>query len=104
MTPLSADALPTFSNLPDPTTNNVLQLSGLRYVNWGFSDAEISSITTVTGSQNGYGYGFTFSDLAQRFLPKVVLDAYPTGPVDPKRALEIARNMSPTPPFQAGES
>lgn len=70
----------------------------------GFSDLQIATITAVTGKCSGDGYGFTFSDLTQRLLPKIVLDAYPTGPVDPNRALEIARNMAPTPPFQEGRS
>jgi hypothetical protein len=29
-----------------------------------------------------------------------VLDAYPSRPLDPRRALEIAKGMGPTPPFQ----
>jgi SpoVK/Ycf46/Vps4 family AAA+-type ATPase len=66
----------------------------------GFSQAQISAIVAATGAQNGRRYGFTFSDLTQRLLPAIMLDAYPTKPVIPARALEIARAMIPTPPFQ----
>ena len=70
----------------------------------GFSDSQVAAITSATGPRNGEGYGFTFSDLTQHLLPTIVLDAYPTDPVDPTRALEIAKKMDPTPPFQDGAS
>jgi AAA+ superfamily predicted ATPase len=66
----------------------------------GFSQSQIGAIVAVTGVQNGRHYGFTFSDLTQRLLPTIVLDAYPAKPVIPARALEIAQTMAPTPPFQ----
>ena len=46
--------------------------------------------------------GFTFSDLTQRLLPTLVLDAYPDEPVTPKRAFELLAAMKPTPPFRDG--
>ncbi|MGB7290997.1 MAG: AAA family ATPase [Thermodesulfobacteriota bacterium] len=69
----------------------------------GFSQKQVSDIVTATGAQNGRGYGFTFSDLIQRLLPTIVLDAYPDKKVDPARALEIAQSIHPTPPFQDGD-
>lgn len=66
----------------------------------GFSQEHISKIVTATGIQNGRNYGFTFSDLTQRLLPTIVLDAYPDQSVKPIRAIEIAKKMIPTPPFQ----
>lgn len=68
----------------------------------GFNQTQIASIVSATGARNGVKYGFTFSDLTQRFLPNVVLDAYPSRAVDPKRALEVAISTFPTPPFQDG--
>lgn len=65
-----------------------------------FSGSEIEAIVAATGPQNGRAYGFTFSDLVQRLLPALALDAYPTQPVKPSRAVDIARSMVPTPPFQ----
>ena len=46
------------------------------------------------------GYGFTYSDIVQRLLPTIVLDAYPDSSVRFDRALNLATAMKPTPPFQ----
>jgi SpoVK/Ycf46/Vps4 family AAA+-type ATPase len=66
----------------------------------GFSGAQIDALVNATGSQKDHEYGFTFSDMTQRLLPAIMLDAYPTRPVAPSRALEISLSMFPTPPFQ----
>ena len=66
----------------------------------GFSKSQIDGLVAATGPQKSGQYGFTFSDLTQRLVPAIVLDAYPSQPVDPARALEIAREMHPTPPFE----
>ena len=68
----------------------------------GFSEPQIRDIVEATGPGKD-GYGFTFSDLTQRLLPAVVLDAYPNGPVDPSRALTVAREMRETAPFQESD-
>jgi SpoVK/Ycf46/Vps4 family AAA+-type ATPase len=65
----------------------------------GFDDAEIDAIVSVTGARDGQA-GFTFSDLTQRLIPAIVLDAYPDRPILPTRAIAIAEEMIPTPPFQ----
>lgn len=69
----------------------------------GLSVKEIDELVSATGKAKGRN-GFTFSDLTQRLLPAVVLDAYPTRSVDSARALEIARQMQPTPPFEEQKS
>lgn len=66
----------------------------------GFSDKQIADIVMATGKDKGDTHGFTFSDLTQRLLPGIVLDAYPSSAVDPARALKIARAMKPTRPFE----
>jgi AAA+ superfamily predicted ATPase len=66
----------------------------------GFSKSQVDAVVAATGAQKGRAYGFTFSDLTQRLLPTIVLDAYPSSAVNPARALEIAKGMPPTPPFQ----
>jgi AAA+ superfamily predicted ATPase len=66
----------------------------------GLSDKSIRSIVELTGPQSGRPYGFTFSDLTQRLLPAIVLDAYPDRPVDPLRAHATVISMIPTPPFR----
>jgi hypothetical protein len=54
----------------------------------------------ATGPYKGRDYGLTCSDIIQRLLPAIILDAYPANAVNPSRALEIAHNMMPTPPFK----
>jgi AAA+ superfamily predicted ATPase len=66
----------------------------------GFSPTQIKRLVAATGPAAGQPYGFTFSDLTQRLIPAIVLDAYPSRPLDPARAIEIAEAMKPTPPFQ----
>ncbi|MBN8520310.1 MAG: AAA family ATPase [Alphaproteobacteria bacterium] len=67
---------------------------------FGFTKAQIDALVSATGAQKGRAYGFTFSDLTQRLLPAIVLDAYPSNAVSAARALEIAGAMNPTAPFQ----
>lgn len=66
----------------------------------GFSDRQIGEIVKATGPTSGREYGCTFSDLTQRYIPSVVLDAYPNKAISTERALELAREFEPTPPFQ----
>jgi len=65
----------------------------------GFTEGQIESICAATGKRNGLQYGFTFSDLRQRLLPSIILDAYPNEAVNPERAIEIAKSLIPTHPF-----
>lgn len=66
----------------------------------GFTKPQIDAVVAATGARKDRAYGFTFSDLTQRLLPTIVLDAYPANAVAPARAVEIATSMAPTPPFQ----
>jgi AAA+ superfamily predicted ATPase len=71
------------------------KLSGL-----GISHRDIDVIVKATGERGESRHGFTFSDLVQRYLPSIVLDAYPDGPVSAERAIELAESIVPTPPFR----
>ena len=66
----------------------------------GLSSQHLKALVDATGAVGGRGHGFTFSDLTQRLIPSLVLDAYPSRPVDGARAVEIACATKPTPPFQ----
>src|SRR5260363_18802 len=66
----------------------------------GLTIRQIDDVVAATGKSNGRPRGFTFSDLTQRLLPAIVLDAYPSRGVDHARTLEITRSMQPTPPFE----
>jgi len=70
----------------------------------GFTKPQIDAVVAATGTQKDRAHGFTFSDLTQRLLPTIVLDAYPAGAVTAARAVEIASSMVPTPPFQESRS
>jgi AAA+ superfamily predicted ATPase len=65
----------------------------------GLRKADIEALVSATGPQAGRAYGFTFSDLAQRLLPTIILDAYPAGPIKAAQAIALARSIEPTPPF-----
>jgi AAA+ superfamily predicted ATPase len=96
----AADVL-TFARPGDEQRRFVLSS---RLESIGIGRQHIDALVSATGPQRGgRDYGFTFSDLTQRLLPTVVLDAYPTRAVDGARAVEIARSMIPTPPFRDGE-
>lgn len=66
----------------------------------GFTPSQIKQLVVATGPTAERKYGFTFSDITQRLLPTIVLDAYPNHPVSAARAMEIAQTLIPTPPFQ----
>lgn len=73
---------------------------GLSLQPLGLSHTDLDNLVNATAPQDGRDYGFTFSDITQRLLPAIVLDAYPSHPVRGPRAVEIAQGIQPTPPFQ----
>ena len=70
-----------------------------RLVQLGFAAPDIDAIIAATGAR-GDRPGFTYSDLTQRLIPGIVLDAYPHRAIKPDRAIKIANEMQPTPPFK----
>lgn len=67
----------------------------------GLRGSDIDKLVAVTGEKRGQP-GFTYSDLTQRLLPTLVLDAYPTRAITGPRALELAEGIRPTPQFKDG--
>jgi AAA+ superfamily predicted ATPase len=67
----------------------------------GFNSRQIQSVVATTGATNGKAYGYTYSDLAQRLLPGLLLAAYPDRAVSFDLATEVVEKHPPTPPFQA---
>lgn len=92
----AADIL-TFAR-PDESQRHAVLDGALKQL--GFSRTQIDAMVEVTGAQKDRKYGFTFSDLTQRLLPTIVLDAYPNASIHHARAVEIAHTLVPTPPFQ----
>lgn len=68
----------------------------------GFTAPQIQALVQATGESDKIPYGYTFSDLTQRLLPAIVLDAYPDNKVTAERALDLVRSIAPTPPFKDG--
>jgi AAA+ superfamily predicted ATPase len=81
-----------------PDADNRRKLLGPRLHELGFDDVDIDAIVDATGPRDGMP-GFTYSDLAQRLIPTMVLDAYPEQPITATRALMLAEEMVATPPF-----
>jgi AAA+ superfamily predicted ATPase len=75
------------------------RLLGPRLTQLGFEPSDIDAIVTATGPREGQA-GFTYSDLTQRLIPGIVLDAYPHRAIEAQRALEIATEMRATPAFR----
>lgn len=66
----------------------------------GFTEIQINQLVNLTGAKGKSSLGFTYSDLTHRFLPALVLDAYPDKPVTFKRSVQIIKNIKPTPSFK----
>ena len=93
----AADVL-TFARPSAEQRRHVLEM---RLTPLGISHAHIEGLVAATGGHVGRDVGFTYSDLTQRLIPAIVLDAYPNRPVEGDRAIAIARDMQPTPAFRA---
>jgi SpoVK/Ycf46/Vps4 family AAA+-type ATPase len=83
---------------PNDEQRRAVLTDAFAYMNLSVRDIE--QLVKATGPLEGRDYGFTFSDLMQRLLPAIVLDAYPSRPVTGVRAAEVAASILPTPPFK----
>lgn len=66
----------------------------------GFDEKELDHFVTATGPLAEREYGFTYSDLSQRLLPKILLDAFPDKPITFDSAVKVLEKINPTPPFK----
>jgi len=82
---------------PDETQRKSVLLPLLSEL--GIDEKSVDEIVRITGSNNIRNHGFTFSDLIQRLIPSIVLNAYPQKAVTPIDAIAIANDLIPTPPF-----
>lgn len=58
---------------------------------------ELAKILFDSGEDN---IGVTCSDITQRYLPSLVLQAYPSSEISIETALQMAKTFQPTPPFK----
>lgn len=86
-----------------PTDEQRLSVLEAPLTELGLSAKEIKNIVELTGKGTGRPVGFTFSDLTQRLLPTILLEAYPDHAVTGKHAIEVARSIQPTPPFKESQ-
>ena len=85
-------------NRPNDVQRRIVIENSLTEV--GFTTTQIDKIVELTGVSKESPYGFTFSDLTQRLLPTLVMDAYPNNPITFQRATEVIGKIKPTPPFR----
>lgn len=81
-----------------PTAKHRQHILESALVDAGFSPAQIHKLVEVTGEQRDR-VAFTFSDLTQRLLPNLILDAFPDHRLSFERALELTQATAPTPAF-----
>lgn len=65
----------------------------------GLSRQTVEALVEITGPIGDGQPGFTYSDLTQRLVPSIILEAYPDRAVDGELALGVARALSATPVF-----
>ena len=63
-----------------------------------FDDRQYGELVGMTGPEKG-GCGHTFSDITQRLIPGILLEAFPDRPVSFDVALSVLGNTKPTVPF-----
>ncbi len=80
------------------------QLLASNLINSGLSDAEIDRLADQLGETAQRSYGYTFSDITQKFLPSLILGAYPASKITAKLARDVIAATPPTPPFKSEES
>lgn len=66
----------------------------------GLTEGDLTALVEATGAQAGRTYGCTYSDLTDRLVPTLILDAFPDHPLSGNRAVELARSLGATPPFR----
>ncbi|MDH7943460.1 AAA family ATPase [Pseudohongiella sp. SYSU M77423] len=65
----------------------------------GLTKTDIDALVALTGPSGNSDYGLTFSDITQRLIPTIVLEAYPSHSVERELAIEVAKRTIATKPF-----
>jgi AAA+ superfamily predicted ATPase len=66
----------------------------------GLTPSNIKELAEHLDATKQHPYGYTFSDITDRFIPSLVLAAYPKGRITLPLALRIIADNAPTPPFK----
>jgi SpoVK/Ycf46/Vps4 family AAA+-type ATPase len=65
----------------------------------GITKDQIKGLIQATGPIH-FEYGYTYSDLLQKFLPNILIEFFPDKAIDFERVIQIAKETVPTPPFK----
>jgi AAA+ superfamily predicted ATPase len=83
-----------------PTQELRKHLLETQLANTGLGKSDFETIAQQLGETAKRKYGYTFSDITQRFIPSLILAAYPKHKITCDLSLEVIARMSPTPPFK----
>ena len=64
-----------------------------------FTPTELADLAQLTGAQDGRPYGMTYSDMTNRLIPAILLEAFPDRAVTYAAAAGVCRRIEPTRPF-----
>lgn len=66
----------------------------------GLSSETLKVLAERTGVQDEEGVPFSYSDMTQKLLPRILLEAFQEGsPIKRSHVLKVVETMDPTPPF-----
>lgn len=60
----------------------------------------LKELVKATGENKEVKYGLTYSDIMQRFLPSILLSAFPDRAIDWEDTIRLAKEFMATPPFK----
>lgn len=82
-----------------PTVEQRMAVLAAHQSDLGLTTLELEDLARVTGGNNQRSFGATYSDLVQRLLPSVLMDAMPVRKIEFARVMEIAIGIEQTRPF-----
>jgi len=82
-----------------PTLKERFQILSESLSGTGLIESDIKELAVMTGETNNRKYGFTYSDITQRLLPAIVLNAYPDQKITMDSFRNVVQTIKPTPPF-----
>jgi len=82
-----------------PTAEQILYILKNQIGKKVFTDSEYNELVNIMLPNQEREYGYTFSDIVQRFLPTLLLEAFPDKAITYDLAMEVAKNIQPVKPF-----
>lgn len=82
-----------------PTEEQRIEILQRELAETDIKDEELALLAKEMGPKDGKEYGYTYSDIINKFLPNLLLEAFPDKPITFEGAKQILGALSPTPPF-----